>query len=589
MPADAQGRPKRDILCLAAIIAAAMVLSASAVGHKSLTWDEPWYLGVGYYLVRTGDFRIDSLTSHPPLPFYVNSIPLFLYGAIGILPPNDPAFEPPAAPQHECFYCYMDTYVYRLLYWPGYRELGLMHLSRCSMLLLLAAAGAFLFRMAKDHFGTATACVLTALFCLNPNVLAHASLATTDMAPACFNLASSYYFLGFLRDRRPSRALAAGISLGLALLSNVTSAYLLPVYSITALADAFGRRAAHRPAGSFWRIILPYGLMALSALAVIDSAYLFQEVYLNPLDYSFDMAADEFRTPVSAHFLTHFNTLLYHSGIGHEGYLGGQAYSMDESLNRDWAFTLSYWATVILLKTPEGLLIIAGLCGAYYAAKAAGLLKSPAEPGVSQLGLFLWAHLAVFLLALLNMKVYLGIRLILFIFPVAFLLMGEPVRRMLSAGKSAAALLVLLSAASVLPAFTHYPDYIPYHNALVGDPIQVNRYLSDSNIDWGQDLPGLKAWMDDNKIGRIKLAYFGRDRIDKYGIEYTSLPNNQRYLNVQRPPEEGCGPTEGILAVSATSLTGQYGDPHCYDWLKAERPFATIGGSILLYNVTSPG
>ena len=33
--------------------------------------------------------------------------------------------------------------------------------------------------------------------------------------------------------------------------------------------------------------------------------------------------------------------------------------------------------------------------------------------------------------------------------------------------------------------------------------------LGDSDLDWGQDLKGLKRWMDSNELNHIYLCYFG--------------------------------------------------------------------------------
>jgi hypothetical protein len=53
---------------------------------------------------------------------------------------------------------------------------------------------------------------------------------------------------------------------------------------------------------------------------------------------------------------------------------------------------------------------------------------------------------------------------------------------------------------------------------LAGGPNGGWRYLVDSNLDWGQDLGGLKQWMDENEVDHIWLSYFGEGRPDYYGI-----------------------------------------------------------------------
>ena len=56
-----------------------------------------------------------------------------------------------------------------------------------------------------------------------------------------------------------------------------------------------------------------------------------------------------------------------------------------------------------------------------------------------------------------------------------------------------------------------YPQGISYFNEWIGGPTQGWRYLADSNIDWGQNLPDLGVYMERNRIGRIKTFIFGYD------------------------------------------------------------------------------
>ena len=50
-----------------------------------------------------------------------------------------------------------------------------------------------------------------------------------------------------------------------------------------------------------------------------------------------------------------------------------------------------------------------------------------------------------------------------------------------------------------------HPNYLAYFNEAAGGPAQGWRWLVDSNVDWGQELPGLKRYMDTNGIARVTL------------------------------------------------------------------------------------
>jgi hypothetical protein len=68
------------------------------------------------------------------------------------------------------------------------------------------------------------------------------------------------------------------------------------------------------------------------------------------------------------------------------------------------------------------------------------------------------------------------------------------------------------------------PHYLSFFNVLAGGPNNGWRYLTDSNIDWGQDLPALRDLIQKQNLGRIKLAYFGTAHPSYYDIDFEPLP-----------------------------------------------------------------
>jgi hypothetical protein len=128
-----------------------------------------------------------------------------------------------------------------------------------------------------------------------------------------------------------------------------------------------------------------------------------------------------------------------------------------------------------------------------------------------------------------------------------------------------------------------HPHYLAYFNELVGGPANGYKYLVDSNLDWGQDLVSLRAYMERNAVPRLKLLYFGTADPGYYGVACDRLPGYQ-------PPPPSTLVREvrpgDIVAVSATHLQGVYLDPEVKalaDLLRARRPVAVIGYSIFVY------
>ena len=128
-----------------------------------------------------------------------------------------------------------------------------------------------------------------------------------------------------------------------------------------------------------------------------------------------------------------------------------------------------------------------------------------------------------------------------------------------------------------------HPHYLAYFNELAGGPAGGYRYLVDSNLDWGQDLKGLKAWMDTNGVPAVKLSYFGTADPEYHRIPCDLLPGQM--LPPPRDVVREIAPGD-IVAVSATNLQGVYLEPEdrpLMERLRALTPVATVGHSILIY------
>jgi hypothetical protein len=146
-----------------------------------------------------------------------------------------------------------------------------------------------------------------------------------------------------------------------------------------------------------------------------------------------------------------------------------------------------------------------------------------------------------------------------------------------------------------------YPHSLSYFNEAVGGPEGGHAYLVDSNIDWGQDLNGLRDWLRSHPEARpLHLAYFNYFDPRHLGIEY-SLP-------APGPPEglpgdlsedvSQMGPRPGYYAISVNFLRGR--DFHAWNgrgaweripknafsYFRRFKPIARAGYSIYIYHVT---
>jgi hypothetical protein len=140
----------------------------------------------------------------------------------------------------------------------------------------------------------------------------------------------------------------------------------------------------------------------------------------------------------------------------------------------------------------------------------------------------------------------------------------------------------LLGVALAIETALAFPNYIAFFNApseYVG-PINL---LSDSNFDWGQDLPALAKWQKDHTDRPLYLAYFGGHDPAFYGITYTSLPGG--YFLSRQPAWPDVG-KPAYLAISASRLQSMYGDEalrQTYSRLMSRQPLTVLNKTIYIY------
>ncbi len=123
------------------------------------------------------------------------------------------------------------------------------------------------------------------------------------------------------------------------------------------------------------------------------------------------------------------------------------------------------------------------------------------------------------------------------------------------------------------------PNYLAYFNELAGGPRQGYQHLVDSCLDWGQDLPGVRSWMQaqDGANGDepIYLSYFGTARPEYYGIRTETLPGFFDRL----PPREPEPLRPGTYLISATILQCVYSKapgPWSYRYELAYRDLSAV-------------
>jgi hypothetical protein len=190
---------------------------------------------------------------------------------------------------------------------------------------------------------------------------------------------------------------------------------------------------------------------------------------------------------------------------------------------------------------------------------------------------------ALFFGAALSSKLNIGVRHILVVYPFVIMIALGPLQKLCLKGhKHWAVVFVLLAG---LEFGMSYPHPLSFFNAAVGGPSSGHHYLADSNLDWGQDLPALKEWMDETGVESINLSYFGSAEPSYYKINAHYMPGVlldglQKRLTPAKIP--------GWLALSATNLLVDAYTDGFYAPLKNRKPDYILNHSIYLYWIEQP-
>jgi hypothetical protein len=246
---------------------------------------------------------------------------------------------------------------------------------------------------------------------------------------------------------------------------------------------------------------------------------------------------------------------------------------MGQFSRRGWWY---YFLIAVAIKTPIATLMLLGL-SVGVTVRLSLRSRSGDRPGEGQREYVLYIAACTFVGSMLFSTLNIGYRHILPMLPFLFVLASKSIGW--ATGRWRQVVLGALCLWLTAGTLHVFPHYLAYFNELIGGPGNGYKYLVDSNLDWGQDLKGLKAYMDRHGIERVYLAYFGNaHNIDYYRIQAMPMPTVQPVDLESREPE--------VYAISATYLQiGDLSNLQAYSWLHAYEPFAKIGYSIFLYRL----
>ena len=528
--------------CLAALLLSVLFAQAmTSIPHLSITFDEDLHISTGYSILRTGDLRL--VEDHPPLLGLWMSWPLLLSPDI-----PDP-WDVPAWEQGD-----RRLFVRNEIWWSLSIDTWVIP-PRIPISWLALLMGAFLFRWASDWFGPRAGLVALAFFIFDPNILGHGTLATLDLGSTCLTFITMYGVQRFLRRPSWTNLTVAGIFLGLALATKISTFILLPISAGLIVLWGWNR----------WRKNLPVRLLIYLSTAFLTlwAAHLFG--FDTPIEFPFSLPAPT--------YWYSFLRVGRHVSSGNKAYLLGETY-----LGGRWY----YFPVVFTLKTPLPMFLLTGwaLWTAWQKPRQIWREMTLASLPISYI-----------LVSIVN-QINLGYRHLLPILPFLYLFIARissrqtenrvQVNRRIRHLKSAVLILLLIwQAVGTLCA---WPFYITFFNEIAGGPRNGYRYLADSNVDWGQGLKALRDYLERQGWPDVQLSSFTFFiPPELYGVKATPLPPLAKAPTIL---PSRFNPAPGTYVISGSTLRGlQVIDQEMYNWFWHRQPNDVIANAMLVYHV----
>ena len=521
------------------LLATMFLLAVASMRQESLIVDEPVHLTGGYACWAFDDYRLNPESGNLPQRWL--ALPL-LMTHVQFPSRDDDSWHHPDTLGF--------TICNKFLFDSGNNPDAMVFQGRLMAVCVALLTALAVYGWTARVFGLVAGLIACFLCALDPTMLAHGHLMTADVTAAFFFLMSVGCFWSLLRRFTYFRLAASTVCFGLLMVSKMSGGLAVPMAVLMFLwRTALGRPWPVRLSGfkpwqaRTWLSKAGLGGCAalvhiVGALAIIWCCYGWQfkpspvwnagrDSYIEPHASVFDSsglaapilaALDRWEVLPDAYLYGLAHTLVHST---RPAYLDGQ-YSLT-----GWWY---YFPYCFLVKTPLTLLALIGL-------GAGSLIWRIARRGSRWRTAFwvwldrtslIWSLVLVYGMAAIFTHLNIGQRHLLPIYPPLFMLAGAAGWWLRQNQRWMRVIIIVLLIMQMVVIVRIHPHYLAYFNELAGGPGKGYLRLTDSNVDWGQDLPSLARWLkahtDFTNEGELYLAYFGFDRPQRWGIRAQALP-----------------------------------------------------------------
>jgi hypothetical protein len=537
-------------LCLLAVGVGSSAYCVLAAQRLGPTFDEPFYVAKGLHFWRTGSHQPLMRAGTMPLPVDVQTFPVWVWEQV-----RGKRFDPVGE---------LQTVL------PVARAANLVF-----WWLLLFFGG----RLANLWGGPAAGRWATALLACEPNLLAHATLATTDIALTAGVLAAVYRFAAGRDGSWWRRVLVPGVAAGLAVACKASAVTYVPLACLCLV-----------PLCPRGRGVKGEGVATVLVAAVTLFLVCGTDWRTEPAFIKWANTLPDDATGVAVRWTADHLHIFPNAGEGLVQQVKHNVRGHGCSVLGEWhpRAVWYYFPVVLSAKLPVPLLVL--------------LLVRP-KCWRNPAGLIAVAYL----IFSLSCRVQIGVRLV---FPLVAMLniaavcglTGWPALSesgISTRSRRERATLWIWLSLTALVSLQWWPDGLRYSNELWGGREKAADVLTDSNHDWGQGLPELREWWEQSGSPRggderepappLRLWYYGTDpacllppfelvqvnQMPRPGLEEVKRRTAGGYFAVGQSFFTACPDRRpGTLAVLA--------------WLSGQTPVAVVGPVRVYWIPTDP-
>lgn len=161
-----------------------------------------------------------------------------------------------------------------------------------------------------------------------------------------------------------------------------------------------------------------------------------------------------------------------------------------------------------------------------------------------------------------------GIRYLVPVFPLFFIWISGLTR---TSSKSLRKIVLALLTAHIVIGISAFPNHFAYFNPLIGGSQNAYKVFRANDLEWGQELKNLAAWIQQNNIKSVKTFLFGTKDESFYGIPSTSMTDAE----MEHPESK-------VYAISVFFLDS-------IKWSQQYQPVKKIGYTIWVYDFRNTG